>query len=308
MEDETTERVPTGATDLSDPAAWLPETGFDSLVSQLLFAAAGSLFLGFVVYVLLSLSDLKIEAIVPSVALGSSAYLGLTSWLVIVRQRERYERQMRERVSRLETVRGALSDLAYSGASSEGEDGQLHPRESHQQSSVVIKDVAESALAATAELAESELSREYEDISRKASARSTFLQLAALVILAVSFGLAYHLVSGLHGDVSTANALARWSVSIPGAVIFAYLTSEASAHRRMSTWATQVAVQLKSVSAYVNRLDDESRNLILRELGLKVFVGSSVEAERHEWRKRYESSDDRMDTALRLAELLARGR
>lgn len=73
-----------------------------------------------------------------------------------------------------------------------------------------------------------------------------------------------------------AQILARLSLSLPGAVIFAYLTSEATAARRLEVWAVQVAVQLQSVSAYVERLEPDTRLEILRQLGLKVFVGPAT--------------------------------
>lgn len=165
----------------------------------------------------------------------------------------------------------------------------------------LIESASRSALAATGRLAEIELSQSYDGMARSALLQASRLQLLGAGSLISSFALAFFLVQGLEGDPSTAEVLSRLSLSLPGAALFAYLAREASVFRRLSIWATQVAVQLQSVSAYVDRLDTASKGAILKELGLKVFVGSPTLLDRTG--DRSSPNIDPLELATRILEL-----
>ncbi len=60
-------------------------------------------------------------------------------------------------------------------------------------------------------------------------------------------------------------------IALPCLGVSAYLARESSRDREAARWAHQLAVQLKSVSAYTARLDDASHKALLMRFGNYVF-------------------------------------
>jgi hypothetical protein len=269
---------------------------------------------------------------VLAIAAGGLTFVLAMFILTFQKIRKRQVKELRASQKGLQEVESALRD--FSGGASQyvpderradGSPPLADHRTDDMRQQAWVSGVAESALSAAGRqpaesaagrqpaesaagrVAEIRLSHFYERIRRASMRRSYALQGFGVVALVASFSLAYHLVANVHGNLSAAQTVARLSISVPGAVIFGYLTSEASAHRRLATWATQVAVQLESVSAFVARLDKPIEDDILRELGLKVFVGSSFEPDlRGRHSKPADSSASTLDAALRIAETLVR--
>lgn len=76
---------------------------------------------------------------------------------------------------------------------------------------------------------------------------------------------------------ASARDVARLSLTIPLAVLAAYLGREASRHRSASRWARELEVQLLTVDAYTEPLSNELRDNIRAELGRRVFATSTGE-------------------------------
>jgi hypothetical protein len=60
-------------------------------------------------------------------------------------------------------------------------------------------------------------------------------------------------------------------VALPLLALAAYCARESSRYRENSRWSGRLAVQLKSISAYCDRLDDDDRRKLLTSFGLYVF-------------------------------------
>lgn len=73
------------------------------------------------------------------------------------------------------------------------------------------------------------------------------------------------------GELAWQALVGHLLVALPLLAFAAYCARESSRHREASRWAGRLAVQLKSVSAYCNRLDDDDRRKLLTAFGHYVF-------------------------------------
>jgi hypothetical protein len=144
-----------------------------------------------------------------------------------------------------------------------------------------------------AEKGDEELAQYYTELQDSAKKTMTRLSLLGIGILLATFIAAFVLLETLNSNASTATVLEKLTLSIPGAVIFAYLSVEAAVYRRLSIQSGLVAAQLKTVDLFLNHLgktreEDKVRDEIIKELGLKLFVGVPVEEQHRERFKRKE--------------------
>jgi hypothetical protein len=66
------------------------------------------------------------------------------------------------------------------------------------------------------------------------------------------------------------------SLTLPFAALAAYASRAASRHRQQSWWARSSAAQLHAITTYVEPLDDDSRSLLLVQVGQRVFAQPAV--------------------------------
>lgn len=145
----------------------------------------------------------------------------------------------------------------------------------------VAERAARAAREAASDVGAQRLANDFDAIAERERWRSYAFQSLAVAFFVAGVAASVWLFS--RGDdissLDVGEVLARGSLSIPGLVLFGYLTREAGGHRRQATWAGQIAVQLSTVRAYVSDLDDESANKILTKLGLAVFSGAASSGE-----------------------------
>lgn len=160
---------------------------------------------------------------------------------------------------------------------------------------ILARDQARAALEATrtaaGEVGDVVLSVHFAKYATDEKRRAVILQIgttACLLAIAVVAALLLwrdHLEPGN----SIFAALAKLSVSIPLAVLAAYFARESTKHFESARWASEIAVQLLTVDAYIAPIASDMGADIKRDLASRVF------SQRHP-----QSSDDR--TLLELVE------
>jgi hypothetical protein len=116
------------------------------------------------------------------------------------------------------------------------------------------------------------------DYATKEKRTADLLRSAAIALLLLITGIAATLLESEPKSLNDLGEAARLSLTVPLAVLAAYLGREASHHRATSRWARNLEVQLRSVNAYTEPLSPELRDMIRAELGRRVFSAGLDEA------------------------------
>ncbi len=144
------------------------------------------------------------------------------------------------------------------------------------------RDAAVDALRTTRRVAgitgETKLAQHFGDYASRERRSANRLRAACIATLfAVALG-AGALIYSAGGSLTTAEEIARLSLTIPVVALAAYLGREASRHRLAAQWASELEVQLLTVDAYTEALSDDLREQIRAELGRRVFSSGQVVA------------------------------
>lgn len=120
-----------------------------------------------------------------------------------------------------------------------------------------------------------ELGDHYKDYAAKENSQANLLRAAAIAVLAGIAGIAFWVNSTSH-ELTVGAELLRLSVTLPLAVLVAYLSAESSRHRRFARWADELDIHMRSVSSYADLLGEKGTEL-LREFGTKIFGGTAAD-------------------------------
>jgi hypothetical protein len=120
-------------------------------------------------------------------------------------------------------------------------------------------------------ISESSLAAEFGAFSRTHTRNGIYWLVGVVLLLGTTVYLGF---SALDGDLtggSWEDLIRHLLVALPCLGLAAYSARESSRHREAARWASRLAVQLKSISAYSSRLQPDSQNDVLASFGRYVF-------------------------------------
>jgi cell division septum initiation protein DivIVA len=150
-------------------------------------------------------------------------------------------------------------------------------RSAQAESSALLADARRAADAVrevAGETSDTVLGEAFDTYARSERRAAEILRAAAIfVALAVVVGAAFVVLEGDFENLTVAEELGRVALTIPLAALAAYLARESSRHRRVARWARSIHVQLKTIDAYCESIDDSSLRASLRhEFGRRIFL------------------------------------
>jgi hypothetical protein len=101
--------------------------------------------------------------------------------------------------------------------------------------------------------------------------------LCVLALLAIAGGAALLLAGKQATELTTTREIAKLAITIPIAVLAAYLGREATRHRKIARRARELEIQLQTVDAFTHPLPESLRDQIRTELGKQVFTTAYVD-------------------------------
>ena len=124
---------------------------------------------------------------------------------------------------------------------------------------------------AAGDAAAGELSEHFETLADHEHRAATVWRAIALSLGFVVSGVAL-LVLGDAEDLSAVDAVRKIAVGFPLAVMAAYSARESSGHRSTYLWARRVEVQLRTMRAFIEPLDDQLRQAVLTIVAFRAFA------------------------------------
>ena len=142
-------------------------------------------------------------------------------------------------------------------------------RETREEAKRVLSDTRRAAGAT----GESSLARHFGEYASRERRDANLLRgLCVLTLLSIA-GVATLLVSSKEAStLNTAHELAKLAITIPLAVLAAYLGREATRHRKVARRARELEIQLQTVDAFAHPLPESLRDRLRSELGRQVFA------------------------------------
>jgi hypothetical protein len=127
---------------------------------------------------------------------------------------------------------------------------------------------------------ESSLAQHFGEYARAEGWQANVLRIACVLTLLSIVAVAVVLLGDKHAsELNTPHELARLAITVPLAVLAAYLGREATRHRRVARRAREMEIQLQTVDAFTHPLPDELRDKLRTELGQQVFAPPPVDHE-----------------------------
>jgi hypothetical protein len=114
--------------------------------------------------------------------------------------------------------------------------------------------------------AESELAKDFASYAGRQMVASIVWFVIASILTAATVFVAFQLLGAL-SVVTWQSVVGHILIALPLLGFAAYCARESSRHREGSRWAGRLGVQLRSVSAYCDRLDEEDRKALLSHFG-----------------------------------------
>lgn len=165
-------------------------------------------------------------------------------------------------------------------------------------------DAREELQKVTGDVSAGELGTHYADHATKEAQAADWLRYAVIVLLG---GVTVYAVwaSVLHPEVSYNAVLLRLSVTIPVAVLAAYLARESGKHRRSAQNARELAMAMHTLPAYVAELAEKGTELRM-VLGQRVFGPAAQQIEPQAEDDLPQALDTLQDVLRRVRELTER--
>ena len=120
-------------------------------------------------------------------------------------------------------------------------------------------------------MAGSELGRHYSDYADSEKRRYLTWTAGLAIAVSVSIALAWFIVSRTPEQPFSANEIGKLALSVPLLAFAAYAGRQATYHRNNETAARQFAVQLRTVKAFTEALDDDGKKEVVLAFGQKLF-------------------------------------
>lgn len=128
------------------------------------------------------------------------------------------------------------------------------------------------------EAAEGGLAIHFRDYAKKQRATADFLRYAVVGIAVVVMSVIIFLFSTSTSRLTWIDLVKKSSISIGGAALATYLARESNRHRGRADWAETIEVQLRTLSAFTDSLDEESKVKIRGDFGKRIFGESLAPA------------------------------
>lgn len=138
---------------------------------------------------------------------------------------------------------------------------------------IEARDAAQQAAGRTGDVA---LGAHFGQLASRETRTANVLRLCAIGILLALVAAATIIISRNPSIGSVSEEILRVSVSLPLAVLAAYLGRESSRHRSAADWARQLEVQLETLDAFIAPLAEERRQYLREEFGKLVFSRNST--------------------------------
>ena len=138
---------------------------------------------------------------------------------------------------------------------------------------------AQSGRESVGRISESSLAAEFGAFSRTHTRNGIYWLVGVVLLLAATIYLGFSALSGDPAGGDWSHLIRHLLVALPCLGLAAYSARESSRHREAARWASRLAVQLKSISAYSSRLQPDSQNDVLASFGRYVFGPHGVNGE-----------------------------
>ena len=168
----------------------------------------------------------------------------------------------------LQIARDRLLDAAETAIVALDREGLERARSVHEQA-VRVLDATRQAAGEVGSLSLGGHFERYADRERRAADN---LRIASLSVVLISTAIAAIII--FERGAADAASAADWlhlALVIPLAALAGYLGREASRHRRISNWAAQREVQLKTLEAYAAPMSERDREKLRADLGRRIF-------------------------------------